>query len=900
MKRVCIFAHYDKDNLIDDYVIFYIKKLKKICFKIIFVSDCDLNQKEINKVSEYCDPILAKKHGKYDFGSYQKGILSIKDNLNEYDELIFCNDSCYGPFFELNIIFDKMQSKEWDFWGFTKNKSDVLDGELLEEHLQSFFLVFKKNVFKSEVFIDFIKSIKIELNKHDIIKKYEVGLSKQLVEAGFKYLTYIDFREIQGNIVANNWKELIDNGFPFVKVLLIKKGVIDWEKSIKQHSDYPTDIIKIHMKRIRTFDDYYRLLKLKILTLKIVSQSVRFLQKLKAFIKIIFNEIPRYPFFFPQLIKILFYRIYNLGYRNIFMLIINIPYSYEKWISAFEPPVRSYPKFAQKAVSWEHKPLISIIMPTYNSNLVYLEKAIESVQQQIYTNWQLCIADDASTELSGVKDLLLTYAAKDKRINVVFCNANGHISTASNSALNLANGEFVALLDHDDVLHPLALWFMADAIIQNPAACLIYSDFDLMTTTGKRFNPYFKCDYNYELMLGQNIIAHLDCYRRSLLAEIDGFRKGFEGAQDWDLALRCIERLSRDQIIHIPRVLYHWRLSPGSITTGIKTKPYVVEATLRCVSDHLLRRELSVDISNHPNSLTMNRVKFNPPTPSFQPMVSIIIHTRNRSNLLNTCIKSIHTKTSYHNYEIIVVNNNSIDDETLTQLKKLQKVRVLVIHDKSSLNCFCLNNIAARVAKGRILCFMHDGIKIISPNWIEEMMSHAVRDDIGAVGACLWYPNNKLQHGCLILGYSSFGIAGHAFTNLKRGDTGYYGSAVLLREVSAVSGSCLMIRKQLFEQVEGFDKSLGVTFNDIDFCLKIRKLGYRNVWTPYAEMYYYKSTHNHNYELNNYYKFKKEYDLMLQRWRDILSNDPFYSPNLSMWWLSYHIAWPPRIKQFPC
>ena len=615
-------------------------------------------------------------------------------------------------------------------------------------------------------------------------------------------------------------------------------------------------------------------------------------------LKIFFQRLRKNPFLLLEIPYILYLRIKNLGLRNLFFLLVDIPYTYGKWISRYEPPRLIYPKFVSQAASWKHKPQISIIMTTYNSNLVYLKEAIESVRQQVYKNWQLCIADDSSKKNSGVKEILREYAARDARIKIVLREKNGNVSVASNSALKLAKGDFVALMDHDDLLHPLALWFIAQAIIQQPGVGLIFSDYDKITSSGERIEPYFKSDFNYELLLAQNMIAHFDCYRRSLLIKIGGFREGYEGSQDWDLALRCIERLTSEQIVHIPRVLYHCRLcAGGSAEIDIDVKPYAPKSAIRSIEDHIKRLGLTGNVSCVENFPSLNRVQFQLPDPT--PLVSIIIPTFDRSDLLRTCVNSIQTKTTYPTYEIIVVDNGSVQKQTFNLLKKFKQEGIMVIHVKGSFNYSRLNNIAGKIARGSIFCLMNNDIKIISPDWLEEMVSFAVQDEVGAVGARLWYPNETLQHAGVILGYGGLGIAGHAFPDLQRGNPGYAFNAIVHREVSAVTGACMMIRRMVYEKVNGLDESLAVEFNDIDLCIKIRQMGYRIVWTPFAEMYHLESaTRRKNFKLADYYRYKRESELMLQRWGDILSNDPFYSQNLGLFYNNYSIAWPPRLKLF--
>ncbi|WP_330203645.1 glycosyltransferase family 2 protein [Cyanobacterium sp. Dongsha4] len=565
---------------------------------------------------------------------------------------------------------------------------------------------------------------------------------------------------------------------------------------------------------------------------------------------------------------------------------------YDIWLDKYEIKAKDYPYYKNKINSWNQTPLISIIMPVYNTNNVHLKEAIESIRQQVYPYWQLCIADDASSEDSGVKDILRHYEEVDSRINVVFRTTNGHISAASNSALDLAKGEFVALMDHDDMLHPLALWFLADSIIKNPQVGLIYTDHDKLSFTGRRCNPYFKCDFNHEIMLAHNLVAHLSCYRLSLLTEIGGFRQGFEGSQDYDLALRCIERLPREHIIHIPFVLYHWRKTPNSTSSDPLAKPYAFNSALKSVSDYLKRNDIPGKLDAHPKIIGAHRLK--PEFSKPHPLVSIIIPTRDRVDLLKPCIDSIWSLTTYSNYEIIIVDNGSIETETLNFFEKIQKKGIRIIRDERAFNYSRLNNLAVKEANGTLICLLNNDIEIISPDWLEEMVFFAQQSDVGVVGAKLWYPNNKLQHGGVILGLGLHGRAGHAFVGLSRDAVGYMGRASIQQELSAVTGACQVVRKKVFEEVNGLDESLPVGFNDIDFCLRVRKAGYRNIWTPFAEMYHHQSaSRGTDKTVDKIKRFLQESELLNQRWGNLLLNDPCYSPNLSLK-ISYYLASPPR------
>ncbi|WP_158505868.1 glycosyltransferase family 2 protein [Geminocystis sp. NIES-3708] len=585
------------------------------------------------------------------------------------------------------------------------------------------------------------------------------------------------------------------------------------------------------------------------------------------------------------------------GSKSIFLFMFQpreiTPLMYQIWLQKYNIKSKDYPVFKNISSSWHKPPLISIIMPVYNPDRKHLIEAIKSVQKQVYPHWQLCIADDASSETSGIKDILRAYEQKDYRIKVTFRSCNGHISAASNSALSLATGEFVALLDHDDVLHPLALWFVAESIVKNPNVGLIYSDHDKLSFDGKRYDPYFKCDFNLELMFTHNLVAHFSCYRLNLVNEIGGLREGFEGAQDYDLALRCIELLAADQIIHIPYVLYHWRMSNTSTSFTLKAKPYAATAAIKSVSDYLKRNNLPGRVVPHPELEGMNRIE-----PEFSssslPLVSIIIPTRNRLDLLKPCLDSIYSMTTYPSYEIIIVDNASTDPETKEFLTHLEQKGVNIIRDEGIFNYSRLNNLAAKEANGDLLCLLNNDTQIITPHWLEEMVFFAIKSDVGVVGAKLFYLDNRIEHCGVILGLSIHGIAGHSFDSLLPEEPGYMGRAKLQQEISAVTGACQLVRKSVFWGVNGLDESLAVNYNDIDFCLRVRRAGYRNILTPFAQLYHVRSaSRGQDSTPEKFSRFEQEIEFMQQRWGYLLLKDPFYSSNLSLE-NDYTLAFPPR------
>lgn len=537
-------------------------------------------------------------------------------------------------------------------------------------------------------------------------------------------------------------------------------------------------------------------------------------------------------------------------------------------------------------------PRISIILPVYNPGLEVLKQAIDSVCRQIYPNWELCIADDASTD-PGVRPFLEERARADARIKLTFRDRNGHISACSNSALGLATGEWCALLDQDDAFAEEALAFVAREIVAHPDAGLIYSDEDKIDESGERSTPFFKPDWNLELFLGQNYINHLGVYRTELLREIGGFREGFEGSQDYDLALRCIDRLRPDQVRHIPRVLYHWRMVGGSLAAVPDAKPYAREAARRAIAGSLERRRSEGRVEACPENNESHRVVH--PLPERLPLVSIIIPTRDRLELLRRCVESIRTNTSYDAIEIIVVDNGSVEIETLAYLRQSQAKGMLnVVRDDEPFNYSRLNNRGAAIARGEILLFLNNDTEVEESGWLTEMVSHLLQPGVGAVGARLWFPNETLQHGGVVLGLG--GVAGHAFTNIPRGHPGYFNRAMLQQNCSAVTGACLMVRKAIFEELGGFDEAnLGVTFNDIDFCLRLGKRGYRVVWTPYANLVHHESaSRGHQRNPDEKAEFLRAAAYMHQTWGTTLLHDSFYNPNLSLSLPGFELAFPPR------
>jgi glycosyltransferase involved in cell wall biosynthesis/SAM-dependent methyltransferase len=553
---------------------------------------------------------------------------------------------------------------------------------------------------------------------------------------------------------------------------------------------------------------------------------------------------------------------------------------YARWIDEVESKDQPGEKLIRLYNECDDKPLISIIMPVFNVDKRWLRASINSVLAQSYENWELCIADDASTK-PHVKRVLEEYLRRYKRIKVAYRDENGHISAATNTALSMASGDFVGFMDHDDMLAPNALYHVVREINFHPDVKLIYSDEDKIDEDGTRFDHYFKSDYSPDLMRSHNMICHFGVYRRSLVESIGGLREGYEGAQDYDLSLRCLREIDvHKEIRHIPKVLYHWRAIPESTASSSDAKSYAIEAAIRAIEDDLFVRNVEADVSESQLIAGMIRVRYS--LPEVPPLVSIIIPTRNGLALLRQCIESIRTKTDYENYEIIVVDNQSDEQKTLDYLCELDEIsNISVLKYDKPFNFSAINNFAVGHAKGEMLCFLNDDIEVIDAGWLREMVSHGCRPDIGAVGARLWYPDDRLQHGGVVLGIG--GVAGHAMKYVAKDDIGYMGRAVIIQNYTAITAACLLLRREVFDEVSGFESEhLAVAFNDVDLCIRIFQKGYYNLWTPYAELYHHESaTRGPEDTLEKQRRFAKEARYMLDKYGPLLKNDPAYNPNLT-------------------
>lgn len=567
--------------------------------------------------------------------------------------------------------------------------------------------------------------------------------------------------------------------------------------------------------------------------------------------------------------------------------------SYLEYVEAYDTPAdRDDEAIKRHIAEFERNPKISILMPVFNPPLNYLKEAIASIKAQLYENWELCIADDKSTD-PEISNYLRDVLASDDRIKVVFREQNGHISAASNTSLSIAQGQFSALVDQDDLIPRHALYHVALEINRYPDANIIYSDEDKIDDVGTRSDPYFKSDWNPDLFFSHNMISHLGVYRTSLLREIGGFRAGYEGSQDYDLALRCVKKSRADQIRHIPRVLYHWRVHDGSTASNPDAKGYAYQAALNALADFFGDTPGTV-VENGP---AIGTYRVHHPLPAARPKISLIVPTRDGYTVLRKCIDSILDKTTYGNFEILIVDNGSRDKATISYLQRISSnSKIKVIRYDAEFNYSAINNYAEQHASGDVLGLINDDTEVISPDWLDEMVSHALRPDVGIVGAKLLYTDRHVQHAGVILGIGGF--AGHAHRLCPESHAGYAGRAILTQNLSAVTGACMLVRRDVFRFLDGLNaKDLPVAFNDIDFCLRAREAGLRVVWTPYALLYHHESHSRGDDQATgaSRSRFAREKSYMLERWKTDSMLDPYYNPNLTLERENFTLAHRPRL-----
>ena len=548
---------------------------------------------------------------------------------------------------------------------------------------------------------------------------------------------------------------------------------------------------------------------------------------------------------------------------------------YGPWYRAYIPTEETLE--TQRKQKFDYSPLISIAVPAYQTPVEFLRQMIESLIVQTYSNWELCIVN-ASPDNEEMQKVLAEYSAGDSRVR--FCNLKENLGIAENTnrAFAMAKGEFVGLLDHDDLLAPNALYEIVKILQDHPQADALYTDEDKVTTElDEHFQPHLKPDFNLDLLRSNNYICHFFVVRKSIVEKAGGFRKEFDGAQDYDFIFRCTENAG--EVLHVPEILYHWRTHKASTADNPASKMYAFEAGKRAIEAHLERTGTKGEVS-HTQDLGFYRVKY---PVQRKPLVSVIIPNKDEKETLQTCLEMLEKNTGYQNFEIIIVENNSTTDEIFRYYKELSGNRKIhLLRWGKEFNYSAINNFAVAHAKGEYLLFLNNDVKSINPDWLEEMLGVCQRPEVGGVGAKLIYPDNTIQHAGCVIGMG--GIAGHMFVDMPADRTGYLHKASLLQDMSAVTAACLLMKKEVFEQAGGFTEELAVAFNDVDLCLKVRKNGYLIVYDPYAKLYHMESkTRGAEDSKEKVRRFQTEIEYMRCHWIDILKNgDPCYNKNLSL------------------
>ena len=551
---------------------------------------------------------------------------------------------------------------------------------------------------------------------------------------------------------------------------------------------------------------------------------------------------------------------------------------YQKWIIRHLPGNKELEK--QRREKFDYQPKISIVVPLYKTPEKYLLQLVESVKAQTYPNWELCLSD-GSGENSPLTSFLKSLEAGDERIKVAYNEQALQISENTNAGIEIATGAYIAFADHDDELTPHALFECVKALNKDRKIRLIYSDEDKMSMDGhKFFQPHFKPDYNPDLLCTVNYICHLFVVQREILDQVGTFRKEFDGAQDYDFIFRCVEAVDPSEIYHVTKILYHWRCHEDSTAENPESKTYAFEAGKRAIEEHYHRTGIKAEVYQG-EFLGLYRTRF---LRDHDPLISIIIPNKDHIEDLKRCMDSIDQKSSYKNYEYIIVENNSTDEKTFQYYKDLEaeNPKAHVVYWDKEFNYSAINNYGATFAKGEYILLLNNDTEIINETCLEELLGYCMRSDVGAVGARMYYEDDTIQHAGVVIGFG--GIAGHCFVLQPRGTTGYCHRIICAQDYSAVTAACMLVKKSAFDEVGGLTEELAVAFNDIDFCMKLREAGYLIVYNPYAELYHYESKSRGLEDTpEKVARFNKEMQIFERRWPDILRNgDPYYNPNLTL------------------
>ena len=559
---------------------------------------------------------------------------------------------------------------------------------------------------------------------------------------------------------------------------------------------------------------------------------------------------------------------------------------YAEWRARYEPAPDA--DYAPRLAALSRRPKVSILMPVHDVPVAFLRETLASVTSQCYSDWELVAVDDASTD-EAVRACLAEVAARDGRIVVRRRDVNGGIARATNDALALAQGEYCAFLDHDDRLAPDALLCLAEAVNGDAGCDLLYSDEDKIDPAGARTRPWFKPDFDGEWIRTTNCVLHFMAVRTSVLRDLGGLATGIDGAQDWDLVLRVAEARGRERIRHLPYVLYHWRELPGSTAAAAFEKPALVAAQRRVIEETLRRRGEAGAAHQTTQGWRIGYVLPEPP-----PLVSIVIPTRDRVELLRACVESIRAQTAYPRYEIVIVDNGSADPGAVRYLDELaQGGTARVVRHDAPFNYAALCNLGVREARGSMIALVNNDVEVTTPGWLDELVSLAARPGVGLVGATLYYPDGTLQHAGVILGLN--GVGDRPWIGTPRGFAGPYGRARAVREVGGVITACAAVVRERYLEVGGMNEALAVSCNDLDLGLRLARAGYRTLVSPFAELVHHESaSRGLADDPANAALARAEEARFAELWPQAME-DPLYNRNLAHKGTAYALAWPPRV-----
>lgn len=701
-------------------------------------------------------------------------------------------------------------------------------------------------------------------------KVYFDGIRNSKLRIVGKYLKKCNLNiKIDGITYFFNENIILDKDYVVKRINKVENNIIDLWVFLPKGAK----IVEIYVGNKRLLKKNVSFLsRILSIFLILVKRIVKIIKRIpKIMIKTVKLMWTRHHFLVPpRMIKQYFNSFKNnISNKNIDELFYNplIDSDYQRWIEENEKNI--------EVEDFSYNPLISLVIPTYNVSRDLLSECLDSILNQSYSNFEVCIADDCSSNNETIVTLK-EYEKKDKRIKVVYRKRNGHISEASNSAIKLAKGEFIGLVDNDDVLDKHALYYVVKELNKDKNLDLIYSDEDKLDFDGKRCFPHFKSDFAIDTFLSSNYICHFSVVRKSIIDEIGGFRSKYNGAQDYDLFLRVIDKTKN--ISHISKILYHWRMTKGSTSSAGGNKNYAYEAGRKALEDYFKRNKIKakVHLIGEPQ---MYRIEY---LYDKEPSISIIIPTKDKSDVLETCLSSIYNKTNYKNYEVIVIDNNSVEEKTFSLLdsynNKYDNFKYFTY--KCPFNYSYLNNEAVKKAKGDYIVLLNNDTEVISGNWLYDMVGYAMQEHVGCVGAKLLYPNRTVQHAGVVIGVG--GVAMHANVSTGEEQYGYFGRLISVYDWSCVTAACLMVKKDKYLSVNGLDEKLKVAYNDVDFNLKLLDKGYNHVVLPNVKLFHYESLSRGNDQSDNQIKrFKEETDYMCDKWKEKLLRDKYYNDNFS-------------------